>query len=73
MKEHFKFSDRAAEKARMRARDQERLDKGEVSPADLQRENSFFQGRLKHARIGFSPKCRPKNGDKYSTLMSDDD
>jgi hypothetical protein len=41
--ERFKFSDRAMEKAHSRARDEDRLKAGEVSPADLRQENSFFK------------------------------
>lgn len=35
---------RAEEKARARARDEERLRRGENSPQDLQRENLVFRG-----------------------------
>ncbi|UWR55513.1 3'-5' exonuclease [Phaeobacter inhibens] len=62
----FKFSDRATEKAKSRARDEDRLKAGEVSPAELRKENSFFMSSgFANKKIGFSPKCRPENGDKY--------
>lgn len=62
----FKFSDRAMEKAQSRARDGDRLKAGEVSPADLRKENSFFKSSgFAKKKIGFSPRCRPENGDKY--------
>jgi hypothetical protein len=51
---------RAAEKARARAGDEERLRQGEVSPQDLQRENLLFHGFRKDV-IGFGPKDRPKS------------
>lgn len=64
--ERFKFSDRAMEKAHSRARDEDRLNAGEVSPANLRQENSFFKSSgFAKKKIGFSPKCRPENGDKY--------
>lgn len=40
---------RAAEKARARARDEERLLRGEISPSELQRENLVFRGIRKDA------------------------
>ena len=51
---------RAEEKARARARDEERLRQGEVSPQELQRENLVFGGFRKDV-IGFGPKHRPKS------------
>lgn len=51
---------RAAEKARARARDEERLLRGEISPSELQRENLVFRGFRKDV-IGFGPKHRPKS------------
>ena len=51
---------RAEEKARARARDEERLRRGEISPQDLQRENLMFRGFRKDV-IGFGPKHRPKS------------
>ena len=53
------LNSRAAEKARARARDEERLRRGEISPQDLQRENLLFRGFRKDV-IGFGPKDRPK-------------
>lgn len=52
--------DRAVEKARARARDEERLRRGEISPYELQRENLLFRGFRKDV-IGFGPKHRPKS------------
>lgn len=51
---------RAEEKARARARDEERLRRGEISPQDLQRENLLFRGFRKDV-IGFGPKDKPKS------------
>jgi hypothetical protein len=51
---------RAEEKARARARDEERLRQGEVSPQELQQENFVFRGLRKDV-IGFGPKHRPKS------------
>ena len=51
---------RAEEKARARARDEERLRRGEISPQELQQENFVFRGFRKDA-IGFGPKHRPKS------------
>jgi len=51
---------RAEEKSRARACDEERLRQGEVSPQDLQRENLLFRGFRKDV-IGFGPKHRPKS------------
>lgn len=51
---------RAEEKARSRARDEERLRRGEISPQNLQRENLVFCGLRKDV-IGFGPKHRPKS------------
>jgi hypothetical protein len=50
---------RAEEKARAQARDEERLRQGDVSPQELQRENFVFRGFRKDV-IGFGPKHRPK-------------
>jgi len=54
------LNSRAAEKARARARDEERLRRGEISPQELQRENLLFRGFRKDV-IGFGPKHRPKS------------
>jgi hypothetical protein len=51
---------RAEEKSRARARDEERLRQGEVSPQELQGENLVFGGFRKDV-IGFGPKHRPKS------------
>lgn len=51
---------RAEEKSRARACDEERLRQGEVSPQELQRENLVFGGFRKDV-IGFGPKHRPKS------------
>lgn len=53
---------RAAEKARARARDEERLLRGEISPSALQRENLVFRGVRKDV-IGLKPKYKPKGVD----------
>ena len=53
---------RAAEKARARARDEERLHRGEISPSALQRENLVFRGVRKDV-IGLKPKYKPKGVD----------
>lgn len=54
------LNSRAAEKARARVRDEERLRQSEASPQDLQRENLLFRGFRKDV-IGFGPKHRPKS------------
>ena len=51
---------RAEEKAHARARDEDRLRQGEVSPQNLQPENLVFGGFRKDV-IGFGPKHRPKS------------
>ena len=56
------LNSRAAEKARARERDEERLRRGEISPQELQQENTVFRGFRKDV-IGFSPKHRPKSID----------
>ena len=43
------FKNRAAEKARSRERDEERLRRGEVTPSQLQQENLVFRGFKKGA------------------------
>lgn len=53
---------RAAEKARARARDEERLRCGEISPQELQRENLVFRGFRKDV-IGLKPKYKPQGVD----------
>lgn len=49
------FKNRAAEKARSRERDEERLRRGEVTPSQLQQENLVFRG-FKKGEIGLSAK-----------------
>lgn len=51
---------RAEERARAQARDEERLRRDEISPQELQRENFVFRGFRKGV-IGFGPKHRPKS------------
>lgn len=53
---------RAAQKARARERDEERLRRGEISPSELQRENLVFRGFRKDV-IGLKPKYKPKGVD----------
>ena len=53
---------RAAEKARARERDEERLRQGEISPSELQKENLIFRGFRKDV-IGLKPKYKPKGID----------
>ena len=53
---------RAAEKARARERDEERLRQGEISPSELQKENLIFRGFRKDV-IGLKPKYKPKGVD----------
>jgi hypothetical protein len=61
---------RAEEKARARARDEERLGRGEISPQDLQRENLRFGGFRKHV-MGFGPRHKPQSID-YLVIRSED-
>ena len=49
---------RAEAKDRARARDEERVRRGEVSPSELQRENLVFRGFPKGV-IGLKPKYKP--------------
>lgn len=53
------FKNRAAEKARSRESDEERLRRGEVTPSQLQQENLLFQG-FKKGEIGLKPKYMKK-------------
>jgi hypothetical protein len=53
------LNSRAAEKARARAYDEERLRQGEITPSELQQENLVFR-RFRKDVIGFGPKHRPK-------------
>lgn len=61
---------RAEVKARARERDEERLRRGEISAAQLQRENCVFRGFRKDV-IGFGPKHRPKSG-RYILIDPDE-
>lgn len=62
----FKFSERSEEKARSRTEDLRRLENGEVSAADLRRENAFVKsGGFAGRKIGFSKKHPPENGDRW--------
>lgn len=47
---HFNFAERQRQKARARQRDEERLARGEISPAELQRENMPFR-KLRRDRV----------------------
>lgn len=53
------FKNRAAEKARSRERDEERLRRGEVTPSQLQQENLVFWG-FKKGEISLKPKYMRK-------------
>lgn len=53
------FKNRAAEKARARERDEERLRRGEITPYQLQQENLVFRG-FKKGQLGLKPKYRRK-------------
>lgn len=53
------FKNRAAEKARARERDEERLRRGEITPSQLQQENLVFRGFTK-GEIALKPKYVPK-------------
>lgn len=56
------IKNRAAEKARARERDEERLRRGEISPSELQKENLVFRG-FRTDVIGLKPKYKPKGVD----------
>jgi hypothetical protein len=47
---HFNFAERQRQKARARQRDEERLARGEISAAELQRENMPFR-KLRHDKV----------------------
>ena len=57
------FEERAKHKAAARARDEERLARGEISAADLQRENAHFaralSGQKGPFRVGFPVRGKP--------------
>jgi hypothetical protein len=52
---------RTLAKALARVRDEERLARGDISPQELQKENSISRGFRK--MVGFGPKLRPKSVD----------
>ncbi|MBO9429630.1 hypothetical protein [Sulfitobacter sp. R18_1] len=47
---YFDFEERQRQKARARQRDEERLERGKISPAELQRENMPFR-KLRRDRV----------------------
>ena len=59
----FSFEERARQKAEARARDEDRLARGEISAADLQKENAHFaralDGQNGPFRVGFPVKGKP--------------
>ena len=59
----FSSKERAKQKAASRARDEERLAQGEISAADLQKENAHFaralSGRKGPLRVGFPIRGKP--------------
>jgi hypothetical protein len=61
------FKTRAAEKARSRERDEERLRRGEITPSQLQQENLVFRC-FKKGEIGlkakYMRKIKPRSADK---------
>ncbi|PWE48293.1 hypothetical protein DEM26_19150 [Thioclava sp. NG1] len=54
------FRKRQEEKARSRARDEERLARGEVSPSELQHQNLVFK-KVRADRVGFVKSREPKS------------
>ncbi|MBC7147536.1 MAG: hypothetical protein H5U24_19410 [Thioclava marina] len=54
------YGKRQEEKARSRAKDEERLARGEVSPSELQRENLAFK-KVRADRVGFVKNREPKS------------
>ena len=59
----FSSKERATQKAEARARDEERLARGEISAADLQKENAHFARALSEQkgplRVGFPVRGKP--------------
>ena len=59
----FSSKERAKQKAAARVRDEERLANGEISAADLQKENAHFAQALSEQkgplRVGFSVRGKP--------------
>ena len=53
------FKNRAAAKARVRERDEERLRRGEITPSQLQQENLVFRG-FKKGTFGLKKKYMKK-------------
>jgi len=53
------IENRAAVKAAAREKDEGRLARGEISPQDLQKENSISRGFRRG--LGFGPKDKPKS------------
>ncbi|OYU77445.1 MAG: hypothetical protein CFE32_05710 [Alphaproteobacteria bacterium PA3] len=64
-------SNRAAEKARSRERDEERLRNGEISAVELQRENCVFRNVRKDI-VHIRPKHLPP-GIQFLTMSSKDE
>ncbi len=60
----FSPKERARQKAAARARDEERLERGEISPSELQRENAHFARHLSSLSdtitIGIPKRGNPK-------------
>lgn len=54
------YQKRAIEKARQRARDEERVARGEVKPSELQRQNTVFKN-VRADRVGFVKSREPKS------------
>lgn len=61
---YFDFEERQKQKARSRERDEERLARGEVTPSELQRENSAFS-HIKFTYVLF----RRKSGRTYKMKL----
>lgn len=53
------YQRRAIEKARQRARDEDRLARGDVDPVELQRQNMVFK-KVRADRVGFVKNREPK-------------
>ncbi|WP_146671349.1 hypothetical protein [Thioclava sp. L04-15] len=54
------YRKRQEEKARSRAKDEERLARGEVDPVELQRQNFVFK-KVRADRVGFVKSHEPKS------------
>lgn len=57
----FNFEERQRQKARAQQRDEERLERGEISPRELQEENMPFR-KLRRDRVAI---YRNKNTDEF--------